>query len=330
MGNAHQTAAGGVVILRAALATVVAVCIAQSAEAHGIAGNRFFPGTITFDDPAVADELQLFTIDARHDLSGTMTPVVRDRAFYGSFQRLLVEDLAVGINSGGIWRTGGGLSPRAGFDQTSLSLKQQVYRNDLQETLVAASLTWGIGGTGSRAVGASAPNTLAPGLTFGQGFGALFDALAWLRPFGIAGAVSLEVPLDHVRSARSIAETTAMVGQIGTVSGANVTTLHWGFSIEYSTLYLSDRFTPGQLPKDEPLHQLVPLVEFAFDTPWRQKTAATMNPGLAYVKDVWQLSGEVIVPLNKQGGRSLGFRTQILIFLDDFAPSIFGKPLLTR
>ena len=26
------------------------------ASAHGIAGNRYFPGTLTFDDPAVADE----------------------------------------------------------------------------------------------------------------------------------------------------------------------------------------------------------------------------------------------------------------------------------
>jgi hypothetical protein len=29
---------------------------AHSAGAHGIAGNRFFVGTLTFDDPAVADE----------------------------------------------------------------------------------------------------------------------------------------------------------------------------------------------------------------------------------------------------------------------------------
>lgn len=311
------------------LALVALMCV-QGAHAHGIAGNRFFPGTITFDDPAVADELQLYTVNARHDLAGATSPAVRDRAFYGSFQRLLIEDLAVGINSGGIWRTGGGLSPRAGFDQTSLSLKQQVYRNDLQETLVAASLTWGIGGTGSRAVGTRAPNTLAPALAFGQGFGALPDALAWLRPFGIGGAVSLEVPLDRIRSGRLGANTPATAGQIGTVNGATVTTLHWGFAIEYSTLYLTDRFIPRKLPKDEPLHQLVPLVEFAFDTPWRQKTAATMNPGLAYVEDVWQLSAEAIVPLNSQGGKGLGFRAQLLIFLDDFAPSIFGKPLLAR
>lgn len=30
--------------------------VSQPAYAHGIAGNRFFPGTLTFDDPAVADE----------------------------------------------------------------------------------------------------------------------------------------------------------------------------------------------------------------------------------------------------------------------------------
>jgi hypothetical protein len=29
---------------------------ANTAAAHGIDGNRYFAGTITFDDPAVADE----------------------------------------------------------------------------------------------------------------------------------------------------------------------------------------------------------------------------------------------------------------------------------
>jgi hypothetical protein len=41
-----------------AFAVVVVVCagFGHSASAHGIAGNRYFPGTLTFDDPAVADE----------------------------------------------------------------------------------------------------------------------------------------------------------------------------------------------------------------------------------------------------------------------------------
>jgi hypothetical protein len=42
--------------LAAAISVFVGV---PSSEAHGIAGNRYFPGTLTFDDPAVADELIL-------------------------------------------------------------------------------------------------------------------------------------------------------------------------------------------------------------------------------------------------------------------------------
>jgi hypothetical protein len=48
------------------------------------------------------------------------------------------------------------------------------------------------------------------------------------------------------------------------------------------------RFTPGKLAKDEPLHQLIPLAEFAFNTAGREN-AATMNAGLAYV-DTWRVA----------------------------------------
>ena len=99
-------------------------------------------------------------------------------------------------------------------------------------------------------------------------------------------------------------------------------------SLQYSTYYLTSRFTGGP-PKDEPLNQLVPLVELSFDTPREQNTVATMNPGLAYVAVVWQLAAEVIVPLNREAGNSTGFRAQLLFFLDDLIPKLFDKPLLT-
>jgi hypothetical protein len=42
------------------LSLMMAMCTApRLADAHGIAGNRFFPGTLAFDDPAVADESRL-------------------------------------------------------------------------------------------------------------------------------------------------------------------------------------------------------------------------------------------------------------------------------
>src|SRR5499433_963163 len=56
------------------------------ADAHGIAGNRFFPGTLSFDDPAVADEsiLPLFTSSKRPDEGGDVV----DNRFSWSIFRL--------------------------------------------------------------------------------------------------------------------------------------------------------------------------------------------------------------------------------------------------
>lgn len=113
-----------------------------------------------------------------------------------------------------------------------------------------------------------------------------------------------------------------------TILVPQVETLHRGFSIQYSTYYLTSRFTGGP-PKEEPLNQFVPLVEFSFDSPRGQNTAATMNPGFAYVAVTWQIAAEAIVPLNRQGGSGTGFRAQLLFFLDDLLPSLFGKPLLS-
>jgi hypothetical protein len=117
-------------------------------------------------------------------------------------------------------------------------------------------------------------------------------------------------------------------GKLQSTLVPTVETLHWGLSLQYSTYYLTSRFTGGP-PKAEPLNQLLPLVEFSFDTPRGQNTAATVNPGLAYVAVTWQLAGEVIVPMNREGGGSAGFRAQLLFFLDDLIPTIFDKPLLS-
>lgn len=310
-----------------AIAILALLISIECASAHGIAGNRFFPGTMAFDDPAVADEFLILPTHLSHPLDSDSGVNVRDDSISWSFVRLLTPELSIGVDSGWIHRSGSGFPAQNGLDQTSVTLKRLMYKNELHEILVSASLSWGIGGSGSPNVGANKPNTLVPAVTFGKGFGDLPDGLAWLRPFGIAGAVSSEVPL----SANSVNfGVDPATGQFGPMVGANVDVLHWGFAVEYSTLYLTDRFKPGRLPKDEPLHQFIPLVEFAFYSPRGQKTAATMNPGFAYVEDVWQVSFEVIVPLNSQGGHGLGTRAQLLLFLDDLVPSVFGKPLLSR
>jgi hypothetical protein len=92
----------------------------HAAHAHGIAGNRFFPGTLTFDDPAVADEaiLPLFS-SWKHPGEGGD---VIDNRFNWAFFRLLTPNLGVGIDSGWIHRDWG-TSLRSGFDVTTLTIK---------------------------------------------------------------------------------------------------------------------------------------------------------------------------------------------------------------
>jgi hypothetical protein len=295
----------------------------HSAYAHGIAGNRFFPGTLSFDDPAVADEAIL------PNFASIKGPVdggnVVDNRFDWSFFRLLTPTLGVGVDSAWVHRNWGN-ALRSGSDVTSLGLKGEVYRNDLHETLVSARLGWGIGHSGAQGISANAPDSLQPGIFFGKGFGDLPDGLAWLRPLGITGAITL----DHPMTGNSINfGIDPQTGQLGPMLTRNVDILHWGFALEFSTLYLTSRFTPGKLPKDEPLNQLVPLVEFSFDSVRGEKTLATMNPGLSYVAVSWQLAAEAIVPLNSEAGRSIGARAQLLLFLDELIPSLFGKPLLS-
>jgi hypothetical protein len=305
------------------VAAFLVVVSCETSSAHGIAGNRYFAGTLTFDDPAVADEAIVPNVSTLNHPADGGGQLVEDRINW-SFSRLLTPTLQVEIDSGWIhqnWPT----RQTSGFDTTDVGLKYEAFRNNQHETLVSVGLAWGIGQSGAQAVGADEPNTLQPGIFFGKGFGDLPEWLAWARPFAVTGAIVDAVPTGPTTKALAPNATT---GRFETTLVPQVQTLHWGFSLQYSTYYLTSRFTGGP-PKDEPLNQLVPLVEFSFDSPLGQTTAATMNPGFAYVAVTWQVAGEVIVPLNREGGSGVGFRAELLLFLDDLVPSLFGKPLIS-
>jgi hypothetical protein len=298
------------------------VVLPHAAHAHGIVGNRVFPGTLAFDDPAVMDELILPAV-SRLKHPGEGADVADDR-IGGAFSRLLTSTLAFEIESGWVHRNWGP-AQRWGFESTTVGLKALLYKNDLHEVMISGGLAWGIRGSGARGIGENNPDMLEPGIFFGKGFGDLPDSLSWLRPFAITGAVTLEHPFAGTSTNLGV---DGPDGQLGPMLTRNADILHWGFSIQYSTFYLTSRFRPGKLPQDEPLHQFIPLVEFAFDTPRGEKTAATMNPGLAYVGSSWQVAAEAIIPLNSEGGHTIGARAHLFLFLDDLLPAIFGKPLL--
>jgi hypothetical protein len=255
-----------VVRVRIALIAVVVLALSQSAHSHGIAGNRYFDGTLTIDDPAVADEA-ILPYFAYFDQSTEGNKAIENLINW-SFARLLTPTLAVTFDGGWIhqrWSSG----RTSGFDTTDIGLKYEAYRNNQHETLVSLSLAWGIGHSGAQAVGADGPNTIQPGIFFGKGFGDLPDVLSWLRPFAVTGAVEGEIPVGSAKGKALVPDLT--MGGFQSVLNPAVETLHWGFSIQYSTYYLTSRFTGGP-PKKEPLNQLVPLVEFSFDSPRGQAT----------------------------------------------------------
>ena len=119
-----------------------------------------------------------------------------DDAFSLTVLRLLTSRLAVGGDSTWLRRAHDGFSTRTGFGITHLLIKGLVCENDPHEALISASLIWGIGDFGTKAVGGYGLNTLQPSLTFGKGFGDLPDSRKWLRPFAIAGAIAPEFPIN--------------------------------------------------------------------------------------------------------------------------------------
>ena len=104
--NVPRLLHGGAVAILAtacfAMSCFAMSCFATScsAHAHGIAGNRLFPGTLTFDDPAVNDELILPSA-SRFQHPGEGGDVV-DSRFNWAFSRLLTPKIAIGAESGWI------------------------------------------------------------------------------------------------------------------------------------------------------------------------------------------------------------------------------------
>jgi hypothetical protein len=288
------TTVGGILAATLLLLTI------DRAEAHGIAGNRFFVGTLTFDDPAVNDELSSTFSPLRHAAPGGAAV---DRQLTTETSRLLTPNLAIGAETSWIDRRGRNPSGATGIDGVRLNLKGLLYRDDPREMLLSAGFAWGLPGVGRRQL--EAHSAITPGLFFGKGFGDLPDSLAALRPLAITGAFGWEHP---------------------TGSGPASDVLHWGTSLQFSTLYLTDRFT-GRPPVEEPLFQWLAVVEFAGDTPRNGKTGITIHPGIAYVGDNYQIAAELILPLNREAGRAPGFMVKLLLFTDDLLPSLFGKPV---
>ena len=101
-------------------AAAIAVASCHTAAAHGIAGNRYFVGTLTFDDPAVNDEV-IVPLYSAINYPAPGGNVAENRITW-AFDRLLEPTLAVTYESGWIhqnWPIG----KTSGLETTNVGLK---------------------------------------------------------------------------------------------------------------------------------------------------------------------------------------------------------------
>ena len=293
------------------------------AYGHGFAGARFFPATLSTDDPFIADELSLPTISTIRtpDDGGT-----RETDISVDIAKRITPYFGIEIDE-----TLSALNPHegravTGFGNMELSGKYQLLENDAHEAIVSLGLGVEVGGTGSRSVGADSFSTWTPGIFFGKGFGDLPEALRFLKPLALTGVAGIAIPTSA--STRSVT--------IDELSGARSVdverhpdVLEWGFALEYSVIYLQSQVQDMHLRA--PFDRLIPLVEFALETSLdrgaRGQTTGTVNPGIIWAGRYCQFGVEAVVPINERTGNNVGVIAQLHFYLDDLFPHSVGRPL---
>jgi hypothetical protein len=293
------------------------------AYGHGFAGARFFPATLSTDDPFVADELSLPTVSTIETPDGGGT---RQVDISVDIAKRITPQFAIEIGE-----TLTALNPHDGravngFGNLELSGKYQFLKNDAHEAIVSLGLGVEIGGTGSSSIGADSFSTWVPGIFFGKGFGDLPDVLRFLKPLAITGLAGVAIPTSASTRSVTVDDRT---GEREVEIERHPDVLEWGFALEYSVIYLQSQVQDMHLPA--PVDRLIPLVEFALETPLnrgaRGQTTGTINPGVIWAGKYFQVGVEAIVPINERTGTNVGVIAQLHFFMDDLFPHSLGRPL---
>ena len=315
-------------LLRARLSGfVIAVVSISHSLAHEIVGNRFFPATLTIDDPGVNDELAVPTTDSFNTAD---VPPIKQRDISAEFSKRITADFAISLGSAYTF-----LSPTdptapgaSGFQNLETTFKYRLFKSPEHEFVFSAGLAIEWGGTGSANVGAEAFHSYVPTIYFGKGLGDLPDIFSWIRPVAITGQIGYSIPARNFTTAFSI---DADSGALTSETEFHPRVLNWGGTIQYSMPYLKSVVIDLGLP--DVINRLIPLVEANLQTPVANTftsgtlTTGTINPGIIWVGNTFQFGVEALIPINRQSGSNIGVIAQLHLFLDDIDPRGIGKPI---
>lgn len=307
----------------AALAAALVAISPTGASAHCFVGGRFFPATLGIDDPCVADELSLPTVSW---FKTGDDPPARQTDVSVEYSKRITDTFGVSVGSTWTHLRPSGMPSQSGFQNLETTFKYQFLTLPEREFVMSAALAVEWGNTGAAGVGAESFTTYTPTLFFGKGFGDLPDSFGWMRAFGLTGQVGYAIP--------SSGASFTVDPDSGDVDiDRHPRFLNYGFSLQYSMPYLKASVVDLGLP--DFINRLVPIVEGSFQSPVGNNqgtgivTTGTINPGVIWVGDTFQVALEAIVPINRASGTGVGGMVQLHLYLDDLFPKSIGAPLFS-
>ncbi|WP_245433846.1 hypothetical protein [Methylocystis hirsuta] len=340
---------------------MAALLAASPAFAHCFVGARFFPSTLAVHDPCVNDELSFIGgsgLGAAHGHGGGdghgdghggggsgATSPPRDYGIVGEWQKRITQDFAVSVESGWTRLHAIGGSRASGWHNFETSFQYQFLTAPEAEFVVKAGLSVEWGATGNRSVGAERFTSLTPMIYFGKGFGDLPDSVGFLRPFAVTGQFGYSVPTwrrtvtstlhveeEHHEEEHHEEEGGEQHIELHHEVGRNPYAFVWGGTVQYSLPYLKAQVIDLELP--DFINRLTPLVEAKFAQPFTntltsgRQLVGTVNPGVIWTGQYFQLGAEAIIPINRASGKSVGWMLQLHFYLDDIFPTTIGRPII--
>lgn len=294
----------------------LALSFALPVHAHGVAGDRLFPATLSIDDPGVGDELSAPTFVYQPQSGSGGSPDTRSYGYGVEWDKTITKNLGVAINDGYSVIRQQGSNSLYGWNDLITTLKYQFFENDAHEILMSAGVQREWGGTGAQRVGANTAGWTQPTLYAGKGLGDLPDSLGLLRPIALTGELGYQ--LSDVPTAN---------GPGGPAHNPNFWNV--GLSVQYDMAYLHRQVKDYGLP--DVVNHLIPIVEFAYSTPatagYGRNTTGTIAPGFLYEGGFYQIGVEALVPATKASGTRTGLIAQLHFYLDDILPTTIGKPI---
>ncbi|WP_245435006.1 hypothetical protein [Methylocystis rosea] len=332
------------------------------AFAHCFVGPRFFPSTLAVHDPCVNDELSFIGgsgLGASHGhgggghgdghedghgggVGGDVAPP-RDYGIVGEWQKRITQDFAVSVESGWTRLHAIGGASASGWNNFETSFQYQFLTAPEAEFVAKAGLSVEWGATGNRSVGAERFTSLTPMIYFGKGFGDLPDSVGYLRPFAVTGQFGYSVPTWGRTVTSEVHHEVEEEVEDGETHVHEHTELHqsverhpyafvWGAAVQYSLPYLKAQVIDLELP--DFINRLTPLVEVKFAQPFTntltsgRQLVGTVNPGVIWTGQYFQLGAEAIIPINRASGKSVGWMLQLHFYLDDIFPTTIGRPII--